>query len=73
MIKKKRLSHLQESIIFCMRNGYKIYQVIDNGVYYVMVEYGSKRKRYHEKYTKNSIHKGVEDMYDLIYKKQKQK
>lgn len=61
----------QEAVKFCFKNGYKIYPVIDKFVYYVMVEYGSKRKRYHVTYTKTTIHKGIEDMYHLIYEKQK--
>jgi hypothetical protein len=63
----------QDAIVFCHRNGYKIYPVIVNGIYNVMVEIGSKRKKYHVNYSQSSIHDGIIDMYDLIYEKQKHK
>jgi hypothetical protein len=74
---KKKSSNVkvlnQDAVVFCFRNGYKIYPVIDKGVYNVMVEYGSKRKKYHINYSQSSIHDGIIDMYDLIYEKQKHK
>lgn len=73
MPKKKIVKQVlvnQDAMKYCFRNGYKIYPITtDNASYRIQVTKGNQIFTFEDMYNKNTIHKGISDVYDKIYNK----
>lgn len=61
----------QDAVKHCFSNGIKIYPIHRNYKMYIAIERGLEYVEYKEPYSDKTIHNGIIDMYERIYKKSK--